>query len=86
MSIVQRVAAPHEAALSKKCEGKEQLKGEVNVRMQVDPDGKVIHTQVSSTIGKPKVAACIVTQVRTWTFPKRPGEGVATATYSIDFQ
>jgi len=47
---------------------------------------KVLHTQVSSTIGKPKVSACIAAQVKTWKFPARPGEGNASASYSVVFQ
>jgi outer membrane biosynthesis protein TonB len=86
MSTVQRVAAQYEAELSRKCESTDELKGEVTVRMQVDADGKVTHTQVSSTIGKPKIAACIAMQVKKWTFPRRPGEPIATATYSVVFQ
>jgi serine/threonine protein kinase len=86
ISVVQRVAAQYEATLATKCESSETLKGEVTVRMHIDAEGKVVRTQVSSTIGKPKVSACIAAQVRTWRFPGRPGDGLATATYSVDFQ
>jgi hypothetical protein len=86
MSTVQRVAAQYEAALAKKCESKEPLVGEVTVHMQVDARGTVTRTQVSSTIGKPKISACIAVQVRTWKFPARPGQPTASATYSVVFQ
>ena len=86
ISLVPRVAAQSEAAMSKACETSDDLKGEVTVRMNVDPDGTITHTQVSSTIGKPKIAACIVMQVKKWKFPARPGEPVGIATYSVVFQ
>jgi serine/threonine protein kinase len=86
IATVQRVAANYERALSKNCESDEELRGDVTVHMIVDASGKVTRTQVSSTIGKPKVAACIVMQVKKWKFPARPGAEPAQATYSMSFQ
>ena len=52
---------------------------------QIDAGGKVTKAQVSSTIKNPKVAACILRAVQSWTFPKPP-TGAAKGTYSSVFQ
>src|SRR5206468_4198840 len=83
-AAVDSVASTHRKDLSK-CEGMDELKGEVSVRFEIDASGRVVKSQVSSTLGKPKVAGCILRTVQSWTFPK-PGTGGATGVYAASFQ
>jgi TonB family protein len=82
--MLDRVAADHTRELSR-CEGREELHGEVTVRFLVDPDGRVTKAQVATTLGKPKVAACILRSVQKWQFPAQPASG-AQGTYTLSFR
>jgi TonB family protein len=82
--IVNRVAWDHSKELSK-CEGKDALKGEVTVKFHVTPDGKVTKPQITTAMGKPKLAACILRSLTTWKFPRQPAGG-SQGTYTIAFQ
>jgi outer membrane biosynthesis protein TonB len=82
--MVERVASDHSRELSR-CDGGEALRGEIRVKFAVDPSGKVTKTQVSTTIKKPKVAACILRSVQGWRFPKQGASG-AQGTYTLSFQ
>jgi TonB family protein len=82
--MVERVAADHSRELSK-CEGNEQLRGEVTVTFAVDATGKVTRPQLKSSLRKHKVEACILQVVARWRFP-RPGPTGAQGAYTLSFQ
>jgi outer membrane biosynthesis protein TonB len=63
-----------------------KLKGDVTVSMTVDAGGAVSRPQVSSTLGNPVVAACILKSVGKWKFPARPGGSAANASYKFALQ
>jgi eukaryotic-like serine/threonine-protein kinase len=83
-STVSSIAANHSRQLAA-CEGGEDLKGDVTVSFQVDANGKVVKSQLSSTIKNAKVSGCILRAVQSWTFPKPP-TGAAKGVYSISYQ
>jgi eukaryotic-like serine/threonine-protein kinase len=83
-ATVSAVASDHAGQLAA-CEGRTQLKGDVAVSFQIDRDGKVVKSQLSSSIKNAKVAACILRSVQTWRFP-RPPTGSAKGVYSISYQ
>jgi serine/threonine protein kinase len=83
-SVVDRVASNHTRELSK-CDGGEELHGEITVKFAVDPGGKVTKAQVATGIKKPKVAACILRLLQGWRFPKQGPSG-ALGTYTLSFQ
>jgi TonB family protein len=82
--VVDRVASVHTRELSK-CDGGEQLHGEITVRFTVDAAGKVTKAQVSTSLSKPKVAACVLRSVQKWQFPPQSSSG-AQGTYTLSFQ
>jgi len=57
------------------------LKGTINLSLQVEPSGKVHRVQVSSTLTSPLVAACVVKSANLWKFPARTSNDPATVTY-----
>jgi TonB family protein len=63
-----------------------KLRGDVTVSMTVDDKGTVSRPQISSTLGNPVVAACILKAVGRWKFPARPGGSTATASYKFALQ
>ncbi len=83
-SVVDALASRNRRALLA-CENGETLSGDVTVRFEVDGDGKVTRSQLSSSLGKPKVASCILGVVRSWKFPKPP-TGLAKGVYQISYQ
>ena len=83
-ATVSAVASDHSAQLSQ-CEGSASLHGDVAVSFQIDATGKVVKSQLSSSIKNPKVAACILKAVQSWKFP-RPPSGSAKGVYSISYQ
>lgn len=83
-ATVSAVAADHARQLAK-CESGAALRGEVAVSFQIDAAGKVVKSQLSSTIKNPKVAGCILKAVQSWKFP-RPAGGTAKGVYSISYQ
>ena len=72
-------------ALLAKCEGTDELHGDVTVAFQIDGSGKVVKSQLSSSIKNSKVSGCILKAVQSWTFPKPPS-GSAKGVYSINYQ
>ena len=55
------------------------------LRFTLAPDGSVEDvTNASSTLGLPDVEQCVLTQVRTWTFPALGGDESVVVTYPID--
>ncbi|HEY5944743.1 MAG TPA: protein kinase [Kofleriaceae bacterium] len=83
-ATVAAAASDHSAQLAR-CEGGAALHGEVAVSFQIDGTGKVVRSQLSSTIKNPKIAGCILRAVQTWKFPKPPS-GSAKGVYSISYQ
>jgi serine/threonine protein kinase/outer membrane biosynthesis protein TonB len=83
-ATVSAIASDHSRQLSA-CEGSSQLKGDVAVMFQVDGQGRVVKSQLSSSIKNPKVAGCILKAVQSWRFPKPP-TGSAKGVYTISYQ
>ena len=83
-ATVSGVASDHSRELGK-CEGGAELHGDVAVSFQIDGTGKVVKSQLSSSIKNPKVSACILKSVQGWKFPKPPS-GAAKGVYSISYQ
>ncbi len=81
---VEAVASQHRKALSK-CEGTEELHGDITVKFQINAAGRVVKSQVSSTAKNPKVSGCILRVIQGWQFPKPPASG-AEGTYSMSYQ
>ena len=79
--IVVDNIATHNRKQIAKCEGTEELRGEISVRFEVDAAGRVVKSGVTSTVRNPKVASCLQAAVRTWQFPKTAATGVYTVTY-----
>jgi hypothetical protein len=82
-ATVQAVARDHGADLAK-CQT-DGLHGEITVRFEIDAAGRVAKKQLSSTMGHPKVAGCILGMLGHWQFPKPP-TGSAAGTYTLSFQ
>lgn len=84
-ATVSLVARDHSAQLAK-CEGGNTLHGELSIAFEINGNGKVVRSQMSSTLLKNvKVAGCILGAVRSWQFPKPPA-GAAKGVYSITYQ
>ncbi|HEU4731202.1 MAG TPA: protein kinase [Kofleriaceae bacterium] len=83
-AVVDRVAAEHARELSR-CDGGEELHGEVTVKFAIDATGKVAQAQVATTIKKPQVATCILRLLQKWQFPRQGAAG-ALGTYTLLFQ
>ncbi len=83
-ATVAAAASDHAKQLST-CEGTADLHGDVAVTFQIDASGKVVKSQLSSTIKNPKVAGCILKSVQSWKFP-RPMAGAAKGVYTISYQ
>jgi serine/threonine-protein kinase len=83
-ATVSAVASDNARQLGK-CEGGSTLHGDIAVSFQIDGTGKVVKSQLSSSIKNPKVAACILKAVQTWRFPKPPS-GKAKGVYTISYQ
>ncbi|MDB4952446.1 MAG: Protein kinase [Myxococcales bacterium] len=83
-ATITAVASDHARQLSK-CEGTEEVHGEVSVSFQIDAAGRVVKSQLSSSIKNSKVSGCILRSVQSWQFPKPPA-GAAKGIYSLSFQ
>jgi hypothetical protein len=84
-ALIDRVAADHSRELSR-CDGGEELHGEISVKFLVDAIGKVTKAQIATALkNKTKVAACILRSVYSWRFPKQAAVG-ALGTYTLSFQ
>ena len=83
-ATVSAIASDHSRQLAD-CEGSSELHGDVAVSFQIDGNGRVVKSQLSSSIKSPKVAGCILKAVQSWKFP-RPPSGSAKGVYSISYQ
>jgi len=81
--MIDRLASAHRRELSK-CDGGEELHGEITVRFALEAGGKVINAQVATSLNKPKVAACILHVVQAWHFDGQPAG--AQGAYTLSFQ
>lgn len=60
--------------------------GRLLLRFTLAPDGSVQDvTNAASTLGLPEVEQCVLTHVRTWTFPAPGGEENIVVTYPVEF-
>jgi serine/threonine-protein kinase len=84
-ATVQMVASDHSRQLSKCDGGAGELHGEIAVTFQIDGSGRVVKSQLSTSVKNPKLAGCILKAVQSWQFPKPP-TGAARGVYSIDYQ
>ena len=84
-ATVSGIASDHARQLSACETGAGDVHGEVSIVFQIDGNGKVVKSQLSSSVKNPKLAACILRAVQSWQFP-RPPTGAAKGTYSIDYQ
>jgi TonB family protein len=82
-AVLDRAASEHGRALSK-CDGGEDLHGEVTVRFTIDEDGNVTRAQVNSALNNPRVAGCILREVQSWRFRGQPAG--AQGAYTVSFQ
>jgi TonB family protein len=83
-ATISAIASDNARQLAK-CEGTYELHGDVSVTFQIDANGKVVKSQLSSSIKHPQVAGCILKAVQSWKFPKPPS-GSAKGVYSINYQ
>ena len=83
-ATVSAIASDHSKQISQ-CEGSADLHGDIAVSFQIDGTGKVVKSQLSSSIKNPKVSGCILKAVQSWKFP-RPPSGSAKGVYSISYQ
>ena len=58
-----------------------KMKGSLQVHLAVDTAGKVKQVQVQSTLGAPRVAACVAKSVNGWKFPTRSTGQIAMVSY-----
>jgi len=88
--IIRRVVKSHVGAV-KACYEKRlldvpTLAGKVNVSFIIGVDGSVTSAKVKdSTTGDSALDACVLKQVKAWTFPKPVGGGVVAVTYPFVF-
>ncbi len=82
--LIAQIAADHAKQLAR-CEGADDLHGDVNVTFEINAAGRVTRSGVSSTVKGSKVGGCIQAALSTWTFPK-PAYGIGRGTYSVSFQ
>lgn len=60
--------------------------GRLLLRFTLAPDGSVEDvTNAASTLGLPEVEQCVLTQVRSWTFPASGGTESLVVTYPLEF-
>jgi serine/threonine protein kinase len=83
-AMIYHMASEHSRELSK-CDGGEELHGEITVKFTVDANGKVTKAQIATGIKKTKVSTCILQSVYSWRFPKQGANG-AQGTYTLSFQ
>ncbi|MBL0215728.1 MAG: TonB family protein [Myxococcales bacterium] len=81
---IDGVASQHRGELSK-CEGTDELHGEVSVKFEVNAAGRVVKSQVASSLKNSRVSGCILRTVQGWQFPKPPS-GAAEGTYTMSYQ
>ena len=81
---VAGVASQHRRELSK-CEGTDELHGEIAVTFAVNAAGRVVKSQLSSTLKNAKVSGCILRTLQSWQFPKPP-TGAADGSYTMSYQ
>lgn len=81
-ATVENVAASHQGELGK-CDTSE-LHGTLTIAFQIDANGKVTASQLTSTAGKATAAVCYLRSLTKWQFP-HPPTGAAKGVYSLTF-
>jgi eukaryotic-like serine/threonine-protein kinase len=84
-ATVQMVASDHSRQLGKCDDSAGNVHGDVTVTFQIDGNGRVVKSQLSTSVKNPKLAGCILKAVVSWQFPKPP-TGAAKGVYTIDYQ
>ena len=80
-ALINSQVASHRKEFSK-CEGGENLHGDIVVSFLVDHNGKVTNVQASKFT---KLTGCFIKVVSSWQFPK-PGPAGAKGSYTFSFQ
>jgi hypothetical protein len=89
--VIRRVIVSHRAQIrycyEKELSVKPGLAGKVLVQFVIAADGSVTMARPSEqTLDDPEVGKCIVSKVKTWTFPQPKGGGVVEVTYPFLFK
>ncbi len=64
-----------------------QLSGKVTVHFEIDPAGNVLSSSlIEDTLQNKAVKECILTEVKTWTFPKPQGGVIVPVDYPFVFE
>ena len=64
-----------------------QLSGKVTVHFEIDPQGNVLSSSlIEDTLKNQAVKDCILTEVKTWTFPKPQGGVIVPVDYPFVFE
>jgi len=83
-AAIAAVAADHAHDVAA-CVGASELHGEVAIDFEINKDGKVVKTAMSSTIGNGVIADCLLHELRSWQFPKPPS-GAARGSYAFTYR
>jgi len=89
--VIRRVILSHRVQIrycyEKQLSVTPDISGKVSVEFVIAADGSVTTARaVEQTITDPEVGRCIVSKVKTWTFPKPKGNGVVVVTYPFLFK
>ncbi len=89
--VIRRVILSHRIEIrycyEKQLSATPNLAGKVKIQFVIGADGRVTTARaMRSTLPDPEVGRCIVSKVRTWTFPKPRGGGVVVVTYPFLFK
>jgi hypothetical protein len=89
--VIRRVILSHRAQIrycyEKQLSSTPNLAGKVLVEFVISGEGAVTTARAAEqTLQDPAVAECIVSRVKTWTFPKPRGGGVVVVTYPFLFK
>ncbi|RKG96517.1 hypothetical protein D7Y13_41115 [Corallococcus praedator] len=75
--FIQRMKASIQRCYEKELKRDPTLKGRVMVRFNLKPNGRADNIEVDeSTLRSEGVSSCIVTTIRSWTFPFKPSDDV----------
>lgn len=89
--VIRRVILSHRAQIrycyEKQLNKTPDLAGKVLVEFVIGGDGKVTQARAAeNTLSDAEVSRCLVSKVRTWTFPQPKGGGVVVVTYPFLFK
>lgn len=89
--VIRRVILSHRAQIrycyEKELASRADLEGRVLVEFVIAADGRVTSARAAEdTLATPAVGQCLVSKVRTWTFPQPKGGGVVVVSYPFMFK